>query len=103
MKKVIAACCFIALFTNPGLVLSAQESKQTTQDGGDNASASGSRHSEVQLSEHLQTEDHVQAKLTPGQRKAVDSAKDLAPGNASVFKADGTLVRKGSSKDLAGC
>jgi hypothetical protein len=100
MKKVIAACCFIALIAYAGSVSSTQESKQTTQDSESKPSASGSRHDEVQLSEHLQTEDHLQAKLTPGQRKAVDSAKDLAPDNAAVFKADGTLVRKGPSKDL---
>lgn len=100
MKKVFAACCFIALLTNAGSVLSAQESKQTTEDSEGNASASGGRHHEVQLSEHLQTEDHVQAKLTAGERKAVESAKDLPPDKAAIFKADGTLVRKGPLKDL---
>jgi hypothetical protein len=100
MKKVIAAYCFIALLTYAGSVLSAQESKQTTQDSESKASAPSSQHYEAQPSEHLQTEDHVQVKLTPGQRKAVESAKDLPPDNAAVFKADGTLVRKGLSKDL---
>jgi hypothetical protein len=100
MKKVTAACCFLALITYAGSVSSTQESKQTTQDSESKASASSGRHDEVQPSEHLQTEDHVQAKLTRGQRIAVESVKDLPPDNTAIFKADGTLVRKGLSKDL---
>jgi hypothetical protein len=99
MRIVLAGCCFTALVAFSSVYLPATHgSGQTTQNS--ESKASSSRGNEAPLSEHLQTEDRLQVKLSPGQRKAVDSASDLPPGDAAIFRADGRLLRKGHSQIL---
>jgi len=59
------------------------------------------KHSDVQLSETLHTQDDVEAKLTPGQKKAVTDAKKLRTDGAAIYNEDGKKVKEGSSKNLA--
>ncbi|MGD0790405.1 MAG: hypothetical protein ABR920_01430 [Terriglobales bacterium] len=72
---------------------------QSTTSGKQDAQA-GSQHNQVQLSEEIPVQDRVTVKLTPGQKKAVADSKTLGPDSAAVFKPDGTLVQKGSVKEL---
>jgi len=65
---------------------------QTTSSGKQDAEQA-SQHHQVQMSEELHIGDSVNARLTPGQKKAVTDAKSLGPDNAAVFKPDGTLVK----------
>jgi hypothetical protein len=47
------------------------------------------------------TQDDVEAKLTPGQKKAVTDAKKLRTDGAAIYNEDGKKVKEGSSKNLA--
>jgi hypothetical protein len=68
--------------------------------GGSKGSAAGSQHTDVSVSDQSSTEDRVSAKLTPGERKALATANTLGPDSAAIFNSDGTLVRKGPTKEL---
>ena len=57
-------------------------------------------HNQVNLSEQVGLHDEVTAKLTPGQRRAIARYKDLEPDKSAIFKSDGTLIEKGSTKVL---
>lgn len=75
---------------------------QEASSNSSKASSSGGKHYEAQLSEQLHTDDQVSAKLTLGQRRALANAKDLDSDSAAIFNPDGTVLRKGSARDLAG-
>jgi hypothetical protein len=66
---------------------------QTTASG--SKTERQSKHYDVEPSDETRTQDQVEAKLTPGQKKAVASAKSLRPGSLAVFKPDGSLIEKG--------
>lgn len=66
----------------------------------ENKSLDKNVHNQVSLSEQAGLHDDVTAKLTPGQRKAVARYKALEPDKSAIFKSDGTLIEKGSTKAL---
>lgn len=80
------------LIGNVCLAQDAATGKQDTQ--------SGAQRHRVGASEEVHVQDRVTAKLTLGQKKAIENGKTLGPNSAALFKADGTLLKKGSVKEF---